>query len=802
MALINHPKNKKASVILSLVIFTSCSSPEEHLQKGKNFFANGELEKAVLELKSSTQDSKLGEPYYYMALIDEKNKNFKSMRDNLQKSLELDAGLVDARTKLAQLEIANGNLDEAVKQLDAVLLGHPDNLIAQVLQASVYYRQDKFSEADYIIEGVLKAHPDNMDAQITRIDGLVRRENITDALAVIKAALSKSPDSITLYQFKSSIDRQRRDNDAVALDYKELIRIDPANDVYKLRLAVLYNQYGKLPEAQALLQDIANASSEKVDNNLLLLNFLHKNASQKVAETYHAWVAESNLPVSKFLELSKWMIFNENTDTAVAELDKFIVTQKDSDAGLKAQVLLAEIPLRAKRFEEVDAAINNILQKRPDLIDAVLIKARSLLLQDKADETIALLNAHLSSKDKDKQDEVHAIMGLAWMQKKDMSKSEHEFRDALAINPVNIIAFFPVYNTLIQTKQQQVALRMLANALSIKPYEELLLFTKAEIDLQAKNIEEAAYTVNLLAMIGHNKLRIAYMQSSILLAFQYYDQAIDYCKQLLEVAPYYNQCMANIAYGYEALHARDKAISFLENHHAKHPNILATVSVLSDLYGSNKDFTKLEKLLGDQLKISPHEVNLYLDLSIVSNVIHKKPELVKDILEQGLASIPDDYKLSLALATWYQQQDDNNSARRIYEGILAKHPDAEVAINNLAGLLLESSDAADVKRGQVLIEKYKDSTNPDIIDTYAWSLIKKGETENGIKLLEVLVARAQEFAPARYHLALVDVQTDNKPLAINELKKAIEIADKQHRQFDGYKKAQKLLQELEAEAKK
>jgi Tfp pilus assembly protein PilF len=393
-------------------------------------------------------------------------------------------------------------------------------------------------------------------------------------------------------------------------------------------------------------------------------------------------------------------------------------------------------------------------------------------------------------------------LGLAWLQKKDMNKVEQEFKEALAINPVNPLAFIPVYNALIQTKQQPVAHSMLANALSIKPYEEILLFTKAEIELQAKDIDEAAYTVNLLAMISHNKSKVAYLQSSVLLALQYYDQAIESCKQLLELAPDYKQCMINIAQGYEALHARDKAIRFLEDHYAKFPNNLAAASVLRELYASNKDFVKLDKLLTEQLKTSPHEVNLYLDLSIVSNMVHKKPELAKAILEEGLAKNPEDYKLSLALATWYQQQNDNDSTRKIYEDIVAKHPDADVAVNNLASLLLDSADAVEVKRGQALIEKYKNSTNPDVIDTYAWSLIKKGETENGIKLLESLGTQAQGFASARYHLALVDVQTENKPLAINELKKAIEIADKQHRQFDGYKKAKKLLRELEAEAKK
>ena len=799
-----HKTKKSALAVFSFLLLTACSSPEEtaqkHLQNGKDFLNKGDLDKARLELMTSTQDIKLGESFYYLALVDEKQNNFKAMHDDLQKSLELDASRIEARIKLAQLELSSGNMSEAAKQLDAVLLGSPDNLTAQILQASLYNRQGKFPDADNILHNVLLAAPDNTDALEVKAEGLYRRNLVPQALAVLTDGLAHHPDAENLYRLKSLIDIHLHNIPAIIQDYKELIRLEPANDGYKIQLASVYSRTSQLAEAEAVLKDRVENAPDKVDNKLLLLKFLNNYGKERVVTEYQNWQADKNLPVSQLIEICRWMLGNGYSDNVAAILWQINANEQDSASGLAALALLAEIPLRTKQYAEAEQALDSILARHPDNFDALILKARTYLAQNKIDEAVAVLNALLATKQK--ADDVHAYLGLAYLQKKDMKQADQHFKQALEINPAHNLAFFPVYNSLLQTNQKEIAYRLLYRALSANPYEELLLFSKAELELQNKNWSEAANTVNLLAMMAQNRLTVGYLQSTVLLGTQSYANAIDYCQQILAIAPDHKKCMANIASAYTALHQPEKAISFLEAHHAKFPTNLGAVSVLSELFAVSKDYGGLDRLLTEQINISPKVVSLYVDLGIVSMLERKKPETVKEILLKGLANNPEDYQLSMALAAWYQQYDDTKNASSLYEAIIAKHPDADIAVNNLVSILLDSVNAEDQAKGVAMAEKFKGATIPDLVDTYAWSLIKSERTEDGIKLLESLIAHLPDFAPARYHLALVDVQTGNRPLAIKELKQAIAIAEKQHREFEGLLKARKLLQELEAAAKK
>jgi len=77
--------------LLKLTVTGGCDKEEdskEHLQKGVEYLNKGEYEKAKLEIKTASQSSKeTAESYYYMALLDEKNRHFKEMKENLLRTL-------------------------------------------------------------------------------------------------------------------------------------------------------------------------------------------------------------------------------------------------------------------------------------------------------------------------------------------------------------------------------------------------------------------------------------------------------------------------------------------------------------------------------------------------------------------------------------------------------------------------------------------------------------------------------------------------------------------------------------------
>ncbi len=794
-------KYRKNTVILALCILllNACDSPQEtaesHLQKGKELFEKGEFDKAILELKSSSQDDKRGETYFYMALLDEKHNNFKAMREDLLKAVELEPGFASARIKLAKVHILFGDLDKAMEQADTVLAVNSENVDAQLIKATVYVKQDKKYEADQIIATVLKNNPDNIDALSLKVNQEYQQKHIEAALALLNHALEKDNKNISLRLFRTKINGEQKNLDAVIADYQELIKLYPDAENFKLSLASIYSRSAKIPEAEALMRQIIDKTPASSEPKIMLLEFLNSKAKDRVVGEYEQFLAAKKPLAKQWLDLAKWMYANGYPEQAERGLKQVVAAEKNSVLGLNAQAMLAEIALNNKQYDAVATQVDAILKVNSDFLEASLIKARLLLVQNKPDEAIELLNKLVWTKTD--ADKVYVLLGDAFKAKNDPKQAEKNFKQALDVNPGNIGAFEPVYQSLLKENQKETARQLLDKALKIKPNQEPLLTAKIELDIAEKKWVDAQDTLNRLALTSKNKPVIAYLEANIFQGKGQFAEAIAVYERLLEEFPDHLNSLVNLTRCYDGLKARDKGIAYLEAHHLKHPDDINVINLLAKLYVANQDFAKAEKLLTAQIDLKPKEVVLYLELARIEALAHKSTEGAKDIYLKGLASIPDNPALMLSLAAWYELNGDVNSARKIYENFLEKQPNNKLANNNLASILLESANSDDMQKGLALAEKIKDDENPQYQDTYAWALVKAGRSAEALKLLESINQKEPKLPEFKYHLAVGHANNGNTVTAVIELKQALALAEKQHRDFFGKNDAKKLLQEIE-----
>ena len=797
--------HKKRSLSLFLLISTlslyACSSPEEssaqHLEKGKELFEKGEYDKAILELKTSSQaGDQRSETYYYMALLDEKNNNFRSMRENLLKTLEMDSGNVEARKKLGKVHLLFGDLDKASEQAETLLVSDPNNIEAKLLKASVYVRQSKKDLASEIIEKVLAENPNNVDALSLKAALLFEKGDVENALAVVDKALVQDNKNLPLRLFKIKANAKRNNIDAVITDYKELIALYPDAENFKLSLASIYSMTDKLEQAESLLREMVEKANDKVEPKIVLLEFLNAKTKDKVIPEFDAMIQVEKAQPKLVLELSKWMLASGYLDSATKGLNQVVEVEKNSSTGLTAQAILAEIALNKKDYELVSRAIDNILQANSDFVDASLLKARLMLIQNKVDEGIELLNKTVWSKND--SDAAYVLLGQAYLLKKDSTQADKNFKQALEINPANLGAFIPVYGNYLQANQRETARQLLEKALKTKPNQVLLLTNKADLDIAEKKWDSAQDTVQKIALFSKNKAVPMYLQANILQGKGQYADAIAIYEKLLQDFPDHLNSMVNLARSYEALNERDKAIRFMESHHSKNQDNLTIVGVLGDIYMANKDYVKAKDLLTSQLKQSPGKtVPLYLALAKVEAYLRKSADGAKDVYLKGLTENPGDPQLSMALAGLYEQTGNASEARKLYEQISEKEPGNKLAANNLASLLIESENSDDWSRGVAIAEQFKNTENPLLLDTYAWGLVKTGKSAEGLKLLEGLIVKEPKLPELRYHLGVAHLNSGNKATAAMELKQAISISDKQQRGFVGKDVAKKMLSELE-----
>ncbi|MBE8232298.1 MAG: tetratricopeptide repeat protein, partial [Endozoicomonadaceae bacterium] len=178
-------KNLSIFVVCILLIQgcgDSADKAQDYLRNGKTYFQKGEYDKARLEFKNALQiDSKLAEPYYYLALIAEKNQNWQGMFAKLSKTIKLVPDHSEALIKLGRLYLLSGGLDEALEQAEKVLKVSSNNIDAITLQGAVFFKQEQLIKAMEMADKALDLNLANVDAVSLKAALLMEQQNFSDA---------------------------------------------------------------------------------------------------------------------------------------------------------------------------------------------------------------------------------------------------------------------------------------------------------------------------------------------------------------------------------------------------------------------------------------------------------------------------------------------------------------------------------------------------------------------------------------------------------------------------------------------
>ncbi|MGR9116499.1 MAG: tetratricopeptide repeat protein [Gammaproteobacteria bacterium] len=788
-------------LIVSFLMSVACGSPEEvaehHLEKGKELFEKGEYDKASLELKTSAQsgDSR-SETYYYMALLDEKTNNFKSMRENLLKTIELDSGNLEARQRLGKVLLLFGDLDRSLEQANYLLDVNPNDNEARLLKASVYLTQKKNDEAVQIIDSVLERDAENVNALSMKAAYLFQNNKVDEALVVAEKAIEKDSKNLPVRMFILKIHAKQKKSDAMIEDYRSLVNIFPDIDNFRFSLASAYAMDNKLDLAENVLREAVSAKPNSLEPKVVLLDFFNAIDKKRVADEYDGLLKASTNSPDIMIGLSQWMLKSGYLDEASTGLRYVLDKEGNSNNGLVARTILAEISINKKDYSKAAEQVADVLKVDDDFLAANLLRARLLLVENKVDQAIDLLNKLIWNNNR--SDNAFALLGQAYLIKNDQKQADVNFKRALEIDPANIQAFVPVYGTYIKANQKETARQFLEKALNQKQNDRLLLTYKAELDISDKKWDDGQDAVRRLALIMKNSAVPLYFQANIFQGKGEYQDAIKLYKKILVDHPEHLNSVVNLIRSFAALKQQDKAMEFLEEHYAKHKDNLMIVGILSDLYVANHKYEKAKELLLNQMSRLPvTSAPLYLALAKVEAASQKGEAAVEKIYLDGLQAHPGDLTLLMALADLYQRSGNIAEAKKVYEQVLEKFPGTELAINNLAQILIDSDRASDNVRGLALAEGLKDKTNVYFQDTYAWGLVKNGRYDEALPIIESLIVREPKIPELRYHLGIAHLKAGNKATAIIELKQAVTLSEKYRHKFTNQEQAVRVLKELE-----
>ena len=799
-------KSKTSKVKLSILLLslglalTACETEEEaaekHLEKGIELLKKGDYAAAQLELRSAKQGKmSTAETYYYLALADEQTKHYLAMQDNLKKTLELDAGHHQARVKLGKLELLLGNTEKAQEHLSILLKKNAQDNEALLLQASILLRQQKQDEALFIIGRVLEADPVNVDGVSLQAMALAQQEKLDEALLISNRIIELDEKNAAIHFFRVKIHGKQNDVDAVINDYLALIAVFPKNDEYRLTLAKLYTQSKQQAEAEALLREYIALRPNQAKPKIIFLEFLGATAADQVGQQLEDFVLQLAKQPKQLFELSQWMLIKGKTLKAEEALKQVVADQGFSDSGIEAKILLAKLAFDKRDYPTTKKIAADILNEKPDQLEAKLLQVRLLLIEEEYQQAKKYLDKIIWTHPK--SDAALVLLAQVYLVEGDWKKAQGKFKEASVLNPANLQAFNAVYTRLIRKGDTKYARKFLLKALRRSPRQTHLLKKLIELNIQEEKWQEATQAAMQLARVPKQKSLSNFYLASIYQGEGQCEKAIAIYKELFSEFPEQLRILQNMSACYKTLNKQAEMIGFLNEYSKENRDNIAATIVLSDLYVADKKYKSAIKLLNGLVEKKPRLVLSRQKLVVIYTLLGK-PDKAIAVCQQALQVIPGNIRISLVLASLYEQQGVYAKAVKIYELLHEKNPSLKVVNNNLAVLLVEHFATADnLDRAYRLVSPFAVAQEAYFKDTYAWVLFHMGRREEAAGILNKLIITSSDIPVFRYHMAVIEFENGNNSRALTEVSQAIELA-KQGKKFPERKVAENLQKKIVA----
>jgi len=785
--------NRNVVLCLVLSLMAGCDSVEQNdtdfLKKGVDLYSKGEYAKAKLELKNAIQKNpEAAESYYYMALLNEKARNFRAMRTNLQEAIKLDSENIDARVKLAKVHLLFNDTDKSLTVVESILERQPENLAALTIKAQILESQEKTKEAMGLVDLVLSKDPDYIDALALKIVILMKKQDYDDALAVIKHGLSVDSHNISFYLLKIRLDNARDDIKAVINDYQSLLKLYPDNDAIKYALVRVYVKNGEKTKAESILRNVIKEKPGDSKAKLILLEFLADSNRDEAFKQLQVFLADKN--ITDKIDFAKWALSKNNRSIANKILNE-IVAEEDSKQKQTALFILASTSFQQQDYEKAEALAENILQLNPDYIDAKILKAGILLAKEKYSEAEELLNNILW--EKPDSDKAMVLLAKIYLDRGENSKANKKYVEALEINPANIQALMPVIDKAIKNKHNDYARELLQKALFKNSQRLDLIEILVKLDIADKNWEAAEKLIKWLETQKNGRLLGRFLTAQMLNQQEKCQQAINIYEDILKEYPWQTASLSAMAQCHERLKTRPEMVKFLNRFIEQNPENISAYLLKKRLLVLDGKQNQAIDLLKEMLEMRGNLSSVYWELA----ELYRKRGNMKaalDSYQQGLKKQPNDIQLLLALASYYEQQQKFVQAVSEYERILHIMPTLAVARNNLAAILLMQDSENNIEKAVALTKNFRQSEQPYFLDSYAWAQFKKGNINNAYTALKKVIVLAPEVPVFRYHLAEVYHQQNDRSNAIMELREVMRLSKRD--EFPGLNEAKELLDKL------
>jgi predicted Zn-dependent protease len=763
-----------------------------HLQNGQNYLDAGKLEKARVEFQNALQIAPTDpETRFEMGVVDEKLSKIREAAQFYQSAIDVSPEHFRARSNLARLYVFSGAPDRALELLKPAIEKHPQDSELLAIRAAARVQLKDLGGGQADAERAVQLDPKNEDAVATLAGVYTSIKDFDKARTLLESSVANIPTTVDLRLALAQVyarGNRTADAERVLLD---LIKLRPADEAHRIRLAQFYAAQSQFDPAEQVLRDGIKAIPQDRQLKLALVEFLASRRSQEAAEKeLKAMIAADPKDFEMKFALAKLYQASARPALAEAIYQEVIAGEKLDAAGLTARDRLAESRAQRNDLKGAEALISEVLAKSPRDDDALILRGNIALANKNPKSAIADLRTVL----RDQPNSIGVLRALAraHLANGEPAIAEETMRRAVEANPKDANIRLDLAQLLAQLGKPEQAKPVIADLVKEQPNNVQALDTLFRVSAATKDYDTAAFAAAAI-VATQPKAAVGYMYEGMLAeeakhgddALRLYGQAADLQPDALEPLQAQIRLFVIAKRLPEALKRLDEVIVRVPGG-ALAPNIKGDLLLAQDRSGDARDAYKLA------ISRAPTWWLPYRGLARVQFAA-KDPQAALATLRDAQSKVEQPDQLGLEIASYFERSGSTDEAIRQYEEVVRRYPQSEVAVNNLAMLLVTyKKDAASLDRAKSITARFADSTNPSYLDTYGWVLFKHGDAAASVPVLERVVSKAPNAAEALYHLGMAQSQAGRNTQARDNLTRAVQSGAK----FSGLDEAKATLDKL------
>jgi putative PEP-CTERM system TPR-repeat lipoprotein len=688
--------------------------------------------------------------------------------------------LVEARGFRAQILLAKGDREGAKKAVQEAIAADERHLPSRLALITMLIDDQDFEEAARLIEGTRKVAPG--DLRVTFLDALLalRRGEWERARQQVQQVLKFVPDDLASLELAGAIDLHDKQFVSAESSLRTVVARAPDRVRARVLLVRTYLGMGQPNKAKEVLQPLVDRGLIYQPRLQLLAGetYLANGDTQKATAHFEAAVkgSDAQQAVAR-TRLGQIALATGRTEEGFQQLEAASelgvvayqaemililghIQRRDLDKAMAAvKALEKKQPNNPQTFEmygmvnlakgDLDAArksFDKVLELQPANLSAAYNLAQLDLVQKKPDDARKRYEAMIAKQPNN--DELY--LALAQYQARTGATPEAiagTLQRAIKASPQAASPRLALIELQLRAGDTKAALATAQDALAAIPSEPRLLDAAGVAQQTAGEINQAISTYNKLASLQPQAVQPLYRLVSLYLGQKDTDKAIESLRRVQKIAPIDRDLVPQLVAAYFAAGRQEDALKEVRELQRRAPKSAGALALEGDIYLAQSKFSEAERMYLAALKLEPKANAVAIKRHAVLAAAGKNAE-AEAWGKKWISENPRDASMRLYLGQQALGAGNLKAAAAHYQAAIGIEPGNVEALNNLALVGGELKDPKALGYAQRAVKAAPN--NPDVLDTYGMLLVKEGEADKGLLVLE----RARKLAPARNDLRL------------------------------------------------